>query len=575
VYDGNVTDIVSLASGGVLAGDTVSFTDTSATFADKNAGTGKAVSILGISASGAQAGNYTLSNATATTTADITPLAITVSATGTNKVYDGNLTDVVTLASAGVLAGDSVSFADTTAAFGDKNVANGKTVTVSGITDGGNDAGNYTLNNTSVATSANITALGITVAATAANKVYDGNATDVVTLASGGVLAGDSVSFADTSAAFGDKNVANGKTVTISGITDGGADAGNYTLSNATATTTANITPLAITVAATAANKVYDGSASATVTTLTSAGVLPGDTVTFSDTSAAFAGKNVGTDKTVTISGITSGGTDGFDYAINPVATASASISPLVITVSGTGTNKVYDGNVGDAVTLASPGIVAGDVVSFDDTAATFANKNVGTGKTVTVSGITAAGADAGNYALGNTSAVTFATITPATLTETATATSDDDGKLPPLTGSLNGFVPGDTLANASSGALVWLTDAPAHPRPGLYAIDGSGVSAQNYVIVQAPANLTALSVGAERGAIAQDDFGILQLPIATDTIATPYGIGSSDDQANNTGNARSDADPSLSNRRLTDFSGHLALVVIQGGVRLPQADAH
>jgi hypothetical protein len=93
--------------------------------------------------------------------------------------------------------------------------------------------------------------------------------------------------------------------------------------------------------------------------------------------------------------------------------------------------------------------------------------------------------------------------------------------------------------------------------------------------MVQAPANLTALSVGAERGAIAQDDFGILQLPIATDTIATPYGIGSSDDQANNTGNARSDADPSLSNRRLTDFSGHLALVVIQGGVRLPQADAH
>jgi hypothetical protein len=126
----------------------------------------------------------------------------------------------------------------------DKNVANGKTVTVSGITDGGADAGNYTLNNATATTTANITPLAVTVSATGTNKVYDGNVTDIVTLASGGVLAGDTVSFTDTSAVFADKNVANGKTVTISGITDGGTDAGNYTLNNATATTTANITPL-------------------------------------------------------------------------------------------------------------------------------------------------------------------------------------------------------------------------------------------------------------------------------------------------------------------------------------------
>ena len=47
--------------------------------------------------SGADAGNYTF-NTTATTTADITAAALTVTATGVNKVYDGTTTATVTLA---------------------------------------------------------------------------------------------------------------------------------------------------------------------------------------------------------------------------------------------------------------------------------------------------------------------------------------------------------------------------------------------------------------------------------------------------------------------------------------------
>ena len=47
----------------------------------------------------------------------------------------------------------------------------------------------------------------------------------------------------------------------------------------------------------------------------------------------------------------------------------------------------------------------------------TFANKNVGTGKTVTVSGLSLDGPDAGNYVL--TAPALMADITPATLTVT------------------------------------------------------------------------------------------------------------------------------------------------------------
>jgi len=51
-------------------------------------GTGKPVSVSGISISGTDAGNYTF-NTTASATANITAKSLTVSASGINKVYDG------------------------------------------------------------------------------------------------------------------------------------------------------------------------------------------------------------------------------------------------------------------------------------------------------------------------------------------------------------------------------------------------------------------------------------------------------------------------------------------------------
>ena len=119
-------------------------------------GTGKTVTVAGITITGTDAGNYSLASTTATTTADITPRALTVSATGVNKVYDGTTTATVTLTDNRV-AGDVFTDADTSATFADKNVGTGKTVTVAGITITGTDAGNYTLANTTATTTANIT----------------------------------------------------------------------------------------------------------------------------------------------------------------------------------------------------------------------------------------------------------------------------------------------------------------------------------------------------------------------------------------------------------------------------------
>ena len=139
VYDGTTTATVTLADNRV-SGDVLSRTATPAPRStDKNVGTGKTVSVSGISISGTDAGNYTV-NTTASTTADITAKALTVSATGVNKVYDGTTTATVPCPTTGWPA---TCFTDsyTSATFANKNVGTGKTVTVSGISISGTDAG--------------------------------------------------------------------------------------------------------------------------------------------------------------------------------------------------------------------------------------------------------------------------------------------------------------------------------------------------------------------------------------------------------------------------------------------------
>ena len=279
--------------------------------------------------------------------------------------------------------GDALTLTGT---FSDKNVADGKTVT--GALSG-TDAGNYTINKT---TTANITPLALTVDSfTASNKVYDGNRTATVSGSMTNKVDGDALTLTGT---FSDKNVADGKTVT--GALSG-TDAGNYSL---TKTTTANITPLALTVDGfTADNKVYDGNRTAVVTgTMTNK--VAGDTLTLT---GLFSDKNVADGKTVT-GGLS--GTDAGNYSLTKTTTAN--ITPRTLILSGgtvTADNKPYDGNTNATIKSSGPSfsnIVPGDTVNVGTTG-TFDTKDVGTGKTVNV-GLT--GSDQGNYQYKTTASI-------------------------------------------------------------------------------------------------------------------------------------------------------------------------
>ena len=262
LYDGTTAATVSGLKpdlGGAAPVATLG-TVTNANFDTKNVGTNKLITYDSTFANatydlfapfGTAPGTYT-------TRADILVRPLTVSAVTDSRVYNGTTSSVGVPTSAGLQAGDTLN-GPLTQAYASKNVMGtlGSTLVATGpytVTDG-NGGNNYTVTvNTAPGTITPATLVG---SITAANKVYDGNNTATIatrTLAT--PIAGDTVSYVGGTALFSDKNVANGKTVTGTGLSLSGADAGNYTV-NTTATTTANITPAPLTIQANNNTKVY------------------------------------------------------------------------------------------------------------------------------------------------------------------------------------------------------------------------------------------------------------------------------------------------------------------------------
>jgi hypothetical protein len=180
--------------------------------------------------------------------------SLTASLTANNKVYDGNASATIAARTlTGVINGDIVNLGTSgSAAFDNKNAGNSKTVTISGLSIIGTQAGNYVLLPTSTTTTANITPKQISAAFTATSKIYSGTTSATISARTlTGVISPDDVSLGTSgNATFSDKNAAIGKTVTGIGFSLGGSDASNYVLLSTTATTTANILPAPLSITA-------------------------------------------------------------------------------------------------------------------------------------------------------------------------------------------------------------------------------------------------------------------------------------------------------------------------------------
>ena len=175
-------------------------------------------------------------------TFQITPFALTVSAAGVNRIYDGSVNASVVL-SDNRFSGDALIVTNAAATLNDKNVGMAKPINVTGINVTGADAGNYTFNTFAAAT-ADIARKALTVSAAGQNKVYDGNVVATVALSDDRVL-NDVFDVTYGTATFDNANVGTGKPIGVSGISVMGTDVGNYTY-NPTASTTADINAVVV-----------------------------------------------------------------------------------------------------------------------------------------------------------------------------------------------------------------------------------------------------------------------------------------------------------------------------------------
>jgi len=447
---------------------------------------------LALTSTGAGTGsNYTLVF-TAGKNFAITPAVLTLTAAPSTKTFDGNTVAAATPTVTGLVGSDTVTGASEV--YDTQNVGTGKTLTVgAGYTiNDGNGGNNYTVNIVN-STNGTITPAILTITATSNTKVYDGNNVATATPTVSGLVGSDTVT--GVTEVYADKNAGTGKTLTVNGgytINDG--NGGNNYAVNIVNSTTGVITPAVLTITATPnSSKAYDGTIAAAGAPGV-AGLVGSDSI--SGVTQVYDNRNAGTGKALTIGRgyVISDGNGGNNYTVDVVNSMTGAITPVALTITVSPSTKVYDGTTAATGTPTVAGLVGGDTVS--GLAAAYDNQNVGSGKTMTLGSYVINDGNGGsNYTvttLGNNAGV----ITPATLTYTAAPVRLSTGDAPAgLSGKLSGFAAGETQDTATSGALSWITPATSASPVGRYAINGSGLSAGNYVFVQNPSNATALTL--------------------------------------------------------------------------------
>ena len=463
-----------------------------------------------VAAGSLSAANYTFSFAAGQLT--VTQAVLTVTADTLNKVYGAELPTLTSTTTGFVNAEDS------TVVTGAPELSTTSTAT-SGVgaydivlAKGTLSAENYSF--ALVNGKLNVTPATLTASVAVSNKVYDGTVEAAIAERTLSALAvnGDEVQLSGGTAVFADKAVAAGKEVTVTGLTLSGAQAGNYALASTTLTATASITGRPLVITATGVDKVYDGTTAASVTL--SDNRVPGDVLTVGHTAAVFADRNVGPAKAISVTGITVTGTDAANYLFGNTAVAQAAITARALLVTAVADTKVYDGTTASAGVpgISGAGLVSGDTAHFTQR---FETKDVGAGKVLTPAGAVTDGNAGNNYAAVFVS-VNTGLIAPANLTITADNKTKVVGTANPvLTATYTGFVGGDTESVLTT-PVTLSTTAKASSPVGVYPINASGASAQNYMIAYEGGILTVASQPSLTSIGKQGDLFVFSFPSAT-----------------------------------------------------------
>jgi trimeric autotransporter adhesin len=287
--------------------------------------------------------------------------ALTITADSTSKTYGDTATfDGTEFTDSGLLNSDTVTSVTLTSpgALATANVA-GSPYGITPSAAVGTGLDNYTITYDSGSLTVNRAALTIT--ADSSSKTYGDTVTfDGTEFTDSGLLNSDAVtSVTLTSPGANSTAAVTGSPYAIIPSSAVGTGLSNYTITYVNGSLA--VTPTVLTVSIAAANKVYDGTTSATLTNETLNGLVGSDQVSLSGGTATFANKNAGNLKTVTDTGLSLTGADVSNYVLSPaLVTTTANIAPAPLTITANNQTEPF-GNPVPPLTVSYAGFVGGD----------------------------------------------------------------------------------------------------------------------------------------------------------------------------------------------------------------------
>ena len=425
-YDANVNATVTLSTSDAVAGQSVSFNNTFATFASKNTGL-QTVSVSGIgmvSVLNGSLSNYTLSNTTATSSATIAAATLNVTATTNTKVYDGTTSALAVPMVTGLLGTDT---ATGTQVYANKNVGVTNTLTPSVVINDGNAGHNYQV--VSHAINGTITPAPLIISAVADAKfVTQSDTLGYAGVSYLGFVGGDGVAQLSATPTVTRSNAAVQDTGTYSRVlVPSVVTSGNYTIAyvpgDYTIAPAGSVlvrsnnmsvsygTPLSFNPSSVS----YMSSNGNTISNL-SLSSHTGNQFTYTDNAQgaitftlqavplAQGAPSLSTGGQLVVGSYNIAATS-YQTVLNhftnaPVYVGGLTITPLSIAASAS-PSKTYDGtSLMTQANLSLNGVLANDVVSVTGSGV-YSTVNASASVAYTVSGLTLLGADQGNYVLG------------------------------------------------------------------------------------------------------------------------------------------------------------------------------
>jgi len=493
VYDGTTVSTTVPTFTGLKTGDTL--TGLTQSFASKNVAglNNSALQLIdNYSISDGNGGaNYTVSINSAQGT--ITPAILTINAVTDSKIYDGTTVSSAVPTFIGLKTGDTLTGLNQT--FANKNVLglNQSVLNSNYALNDGNGGANYTVSSSSA--QGTITPAILNLSAVSDTKVYDGTTVSTAIPTFSGLKTGDTLTGLTQS--FTNPNVlgTNGSTLAVNPnyfLNDGNAG-NNYSFNITTALGT--ISAVLLNAISLNGTRVYDGTTAVAANSFTLTGLKNNDDLTLSGVGSV-ASKNVGTYNSLNFGTLALGnGVVGLasNYTFAG-GSQTVTITPAALTLNATPNSKVYDGTTLSMAVPTATGLQIGDTLTGLTQA--FTSKDVaGTNGSLLLASnnyLLNDGNAGRNYVVSRNSAT--GTITPATLTYIANPVVSNNTATPVFTGTVTGFVAGESLSNATSGTALFSSFANFN-QTGSAAINGSGLTANNYLFTQAASNATALTL--------------------------------------------------------------------------------